>query len=172
MIGTKDENLGRGRAFETICWERRGNALCHAESCPCNRGPCQKGAASAELIEHFTPRPRLRPEELVRRGNQICSMLKGVVLNQKLPNNYSGARANRSQGGNLSELGGDGMFATFRQQFAPCLLAHVLQQVQPLVELLGSAASSRFRDFSQPLAAMALIVNIPAGTGDRPATIQ
>src|SRR6266576_903022 len=53
-----------------------------------------------------------------------------------------------AQGGNLSELGGDGMFATFRQQFASCLLAQVLQHVQLLIELLGPAPSAGFRIFS------------------------
>jgi hypothetical protein len=64
------------------------------------------------------------------------------------------------------------MFATFGQQFAARLLAQVLQQVQLLIELLGSATSSGFGDFFQPLAAMANVVNVTAGEGDRPATIQ
>src|SRR4029077_12086908 len=64
------------------------------------------------------------------------------------------------------------MFATLRQQFAPRLLAQVLQQVQLLIELLGAAASSGLGNFLQPLATMASVVNVPAGTGDRPATIQ
>ena len=64
------------------------------------------------------------------------------------------------------------MFATLRQQFAPRLLAQVLQHVQLLIELLGAAASSGLGYFFQPLATMASVVNIPAGTGDRPAAIQ
>src|SRR5215472_8206821 len=64
------------------------------------------------------------------------------------------------------------MFATLRQQFAACLLAQVLQQVQLLIELLGAAASSGLGYFFQPLTAMASVVDVPAGTGDRPATIQ
>src|SRR6185437_17050606 len=64
------------------------------------------------------------------------------------------------------------MFATLRQQFAPRLLAQVLQHVQLLIQLLGAAASSGFGDFFQPLATMAGVVNVAAGTGDRPATIQ
>ena len=55
-------------------------------------------------------------------------------------------RANRSQIGNLSQLGGDGMLATLRQQFAPRLLAQVLQHVQLLIELLGSAPHAGFAE--------------------------
>ena len=64
------------------------------------------------------------------------------------------------------------MFATLRQQFAPGLLAQVLQHVQLLIKLLGSAASAGLGNFSQPLTAMAGIVDVPSGTGDRPAAIQ
>jgi hypothetical protein len=64
------------------------------------------------------------------------------------------------------------MFATLCQQFAPRLLAQVLQQIQLLVELLGSAADTGFLDFVQPLVSMAGVVDIPAGTGDCPATVQ
>src|SRR5215469_16513458 len=64
------------------------------------------------------------------------------------------------------------MFATLRQQFAACLLAQVLQQIQLQIELLGTTTSPSFGNLLQPLAAMARIVNIPAGTGDRPAAIQ
>src|SRR6201984_2519483 len=64
------------------------------------------------------------------------------------------------------------MFATLRQQFTPRLLAQVLQQVQLLIELLGAAASSGLGNFLQPLTAMTCVVNVPAGTADRPATIQ
>ena len=63
------------------------------------------------------------------------------------------------------------MFATLCQQFAPRLLAQVPQQVQLLIELLGAAASSGLGNFLQPLATMASVVNVPAGTADRPATI-
>src|ERR1700747_2041916 len=48
----------------------------------------------------------------------------------------------------------------------------MLQQIQLLIELLGAAASSGLGNFLQPLATMARVVNVPAGTGDRPATIQ
>jgi hypothetical protein len=64
------------------------------------------------------------------------------------------------------------VFATFRQKFASRLLAQVLQHVQLLIELFGSPACPRFGNLLQPLAAMARIVNIPAGTGDRPTAIQ
>src|SRR5258708_1157735 len=64
------------------------------------------------------------------------------------------------------------MFATLRQQFAPRLLAQVLQQIQLLIELLGSPASSGLGYFFQPRTAMTSVVNVPAGTGDRPAAIQ
>jgi len=60
------------------------------------------------------------------------------------------------------------MFATLRQQFAPRLLAQVLQQIQLLIELLGTAASSGLGYFFQPLTAMTSVVNVPAGTGNRP----
>ena len=52
------------------------------------------------------------------------------------------------------------------------LLAQVLQHVQLLIELLGSPARSSFGNLLQPLAAMTRIVNIPAGTGNRPTAIQ
>src|SRR5436190_18380625 len=64
------------------------------------------------------------------------------------------------------------MFATLRQQFASRWLAQVLQQVQLLIELLGAAASSGLGDLVQPRTAMSSVVDVPAGTGDRPATIQ
>src|ERR1700751_6405087 len=48
----------------------------------------------------------------------------------------------------------------------------MLQQIQLLIEFLGAAASSGLGNFLQPLATMARVVNVPAGTGDRPATIQ
>src|SRR5215469_6271999 len=64
------------------------------------------------------------------------------------------------------------MFATLQQQFAARLLAQLLQHVQMLIELLGAAASSGLGDLVQPLTAMAGVVDVPAGTRDRPATIQ
>jgi hypothetical protein len=64
------------------------------------------------------------------------------------------------------------MFATLREQFSPSLLAQVLQHVQLLIKLLGSAASAGLRDLSQPLTAMAGIVDVPSSTWDRPAAIQ
>src|ERR1700732_5188436 len=64
------------------------------------------------------------------------------------------------------------MLATLRQQFAPCLLAQVLQQVQLLIELLGAAASSGLGYFFQALTAMSSVIDVAPGTGDRPATIQ
>src|ERR1019366_5749376 len=51
-------------------------------------------------------------------------------------------RSNRPQVRNLSQLRGDGMLATLRQQFPPSLLAQVLQHVQLLVELFGSTADA------------------------------
>src|ERR1700741_3567028 len=102
-------------------------------------------------------------------GPQLALTAKTMgSLNQ----GYRQSRANRSQGGNLSELGGDGMFATLRQQFAPRLLAQVLEHGPLLIELLGSPARPRFGNLLQPLAAMASVVNIAPGTGDRPAAIQ
>src|SRR5712692_11296925 len=80
--------------------------------------------------------------------------------------------ANRPQRGNLPQFGGDRMLATLRQQFSPGLLAQVLQHVQLLIKLLGSAASAGLWNFSQPLAAVAGVVDVPAGTGNRPATIE
>src|SRR5207247_10302273 len=41
-----------------------------------------------------------------------------------------------------------------------------------LVELLGAPADAGFPDLSQPLGAMAGIVDVPARTGNRPAAIQ
>src|SRR2546430_7656454 len=64
------------------------------------------------------------------------------------------------------------MFATLRQQFASRLLAQGLQQVQLLIELLGAVASSGLGDLVQPRTAMSSVVDVPAGTGDRPATVQ
>src|SRR5215471_17509528 len=64
------------------------------------------------------------------------------------------------------------MLATLRQQFAARLLAQVLQHVQLLIELLGAATRSRFRYLLQPLTAMAGVVDVPAGTRDRPTAIQ
>ncbi len=68
--------------------------------------------------------------------------------------------------------GDNGVDATLRQKFAPRLLAQVLQYVQLLIELLDSPARSSFGNLLQPLAAMARIVHIPAGTADRPTAIQ
>ena len=64
------------------------------------------------------------------------------------------------------------MFATLRQQFAPRLLAQRLQHVQLLIELLGASASSGLGYFFLPLTAMSSVVDIPAGTGNCPATIK
>src|SRR5207245_7925330 len=82
------------------------------------------------------------------------------------------SRANRSQGGNLPRFGSDRMLATLRQQFAPGLLAQVLQHVQLLIKLLSSAASAGLWNFPQPLTAMEGIVDVPSGTRNRPAAIQ
>ena len=79
---------------------------------------------------------------------------------------------NRAQRGNLPQLGDDAMFATLAEKLAARLLAQVLQHVQLLIELLSSAARSGFADFCQPLAAMAGVVNVPAGTRNRPAAVQ
>src|SRR5438128_2743113 len=64
------------------------------------------------------------------------------------------SRANRSQRGNLPQFGSDRMLATLRQQFAPGLLAQVLQHVQLLIKLLSSAASAGLWNFPQPLTAI------------------
>src|SRR5215467_13545690 len=64
------------------------------------------------------------------------------------------------------------MLAALRQQLAAGLLTQVLQQIQLLIELFGSAAGSCFRDFFQPLAAMAGVVDVPAGTRNRPTAIE
>src|SRR6201984_1329178 len=48
----------------------------------------------------------------------------------------------------------------------------MLQQIQLLIELLGAAARYGLGKFLQPLATMARVVDVPAGTGDRPATVQ
>src|SRR5580704_1584891 len=82
------------------------------------------------------------------------------------------SRANRAHGGNLPQFGSDGMLATLRQQLASGLLAQGLQQVQLLIELLGAATGAGLGNFPQPLTAMAGIVNVPSGTGNRPATID
>src|SRR5215468_8573059 len=71
------------------------------------------------------------------------------------------AGTNRAQPGNPPQPGGDAMFATLGQKLAARLLAQVLQHVQLLIELLGSAARSGFGDFFQPLAAMAGVINVP-----------
>ena len=42
----------------------------------------------------------------------------------------------------------------------------------PLIELLGAPASPSFGNLLQPLATMARVVNVPAGTRDRPAVKQ
>src|SRR5206468_4472418 len=64
------------------------------------------------------------------------------------------------------------MLATLRQQLAARLLAQVLQHVQLLVESFGSATDAGFVDLAQPLVSMTGIVDVPAGTGDRPAAID
>src|SRR5260370_12811808 len=64
------------------------------------------------------------------------------------------------------------LLAPLRQQCAPRVVAQVPQQIQLLIELLGAAASSGLGYFFQPLTAMTSVVNVPAGTGDRPAAIQ
>src|SRR6266700_2739015 len=52
------------------------------------------------------------------------------------------------------------------------MFATLRQQVQLLIELLGAAASSGLGDLVQPRTAMSSVVDVPAGTGDRPATVQ
>jgi hypothetical protein len=64
------------------------------------------------------------------------------------------------------------MLATLRQQFASGVLAQGLQHVQLLIKLLSSAASAGLGNFPQPLTAMAGIVDVPSGTGNRPAAID
>ena len=64
------------------------------------------------------------------------------------------------------------MLATLGQQFAPSLLAQVLQHVQLLVKLLGSPTDACLADLSQPFGPMAGVVDVPARTGNRPAAIQ
>src|SRR6266566_4526945 len=64
------------------------------------------------------------------------------------------------------------MLATLRQQLAARLLAQVLQHVQLLVESFGSATDAGFLDLAQPLGSITGIVDVPAGTGDRPAAID
>ena len=59
-----------------------------------------------------------------------------------------------------------------RQQFPPGLLAQVLQHVQLLIKLLGSAARAGLRDFLQPFTAMAGVVDVPTSTRNGPAAIQ
>jgi hypothetical protein len=89
-----------------------------------------------------------------------------------LDQRYRQSGTNRAQRGNLSQLGGDAMFATLRQKFASRLLAQVLQHVQLLIELLGTAASSGMGYFFQPLTAMSGVVDVPARAGDCPTAVQ
>src|SRR6266550_84201 len=65
-----------------------------------------------------------------------------------------------------------GLDQRLRQQLAARLLAQVLQHVQLLVESFGSATDAGFVDLAQPLVSMTGIVDVPAGTGDRPAAID
>src|SRR6267154_6742467 len=89
-----------------------------------------------------------------------------------LDQRYRQRRTNGPERWNLPELGGDGVFPTLRQQFAARLLAQVLQHVQLLVEWFGSATDAGFLDLAQPLGSMTGVVDVPAGTGDRPAAID
>ena len=64
------------------------------------------------------------------------------------------------------------MLAALRQQFSPGLLAQVLQHVQLLIKLLGSAARAGLGDFPQPFTAMSGVVDVPTSTRNGPAAIQ
>src|SRR6266542_4487862 len=55
-------------------------------------------------------------------------------------------RSNRSQIRNLSQLRGDGMLATLREQFPPGLLTQVLQDVPLLIESVRSSPPPGFPD--------------------------
>src|SRR5215469_1619140 len=79
--------------------------------------------------------------------------------------------ANRSHRGNLPQLGGDGMLATFYQQFPSHLLPQPLQEIQVLVEMFGSPADSGILDLFQPLRPMTRIVDVPSSARNRPAAI-
>ena len=50
-----------------------------------------------------------------------------------------------------------------------CNLERDFRNVHLLIQLLGSTASAGLWNFSQPLTAMAGIVDVPSGTGDRSA---
>src|SRR6516164_6161266 len=63
-----------------------------------------------------------------------------------LDQSHQQGRANRSHTRNLPQLGGDGMLATFYQQFPPHLLPQPLQEIQVLVEMFGSPADSGMLD--------------------------
>src|SRR5215469_10759342 len=79
--------------------------------------------------------------------------------------------ANRPYVGNLPEPASDLVFATFRQQFPPCLLPQSLHHVQLLVEMFSTPANSGMRDLLQPLAAMTGVVDISSRTRNRPTAI-
>src|SRR3989442_6212446 len=91
---------------------------------------------------------------------------------RRLDPRYRQRRTNGPERWNLPELGGDGVFPTLRQQFSPRLLAQMLQHVQLLVEVLGPPAHARLPDLAQPLGAMTGVVEVPSGTGNRPAAIH
>src|SRR5207245_3925603 len=106
------------------------------------------------------------------RSEVGSEVLDGAETMRGMNQVHRQSRANRSQGGNLPQFGSDRMLVTLRQQFAPGLLAQVLQHVQLLIKLLSSAASAGLWNFPQPLTAMADIVDVPSSTRNRPAAIQ
>src|SRR5579871_4151426 len=73
-------------------------------------------------VAGFQPQSAVGPQLALR-----AKTMRG--LNQ----GHRQSTADRPQGGDLSELGSDGMFATLRQQFASRLLPQVLQHVQLLI---------------------------------------
>src|SRR5437899_10232451 len=87
---------------------------------------------------------------------------------RRLDQRYRQRRTNGPERWNLPELGGDGVFPTLRQQFAPRLLSQMLQHVQLLVEVLSPTAHAGLSDLAQPLGAMTGVVDCPVRRRESP----
>src|SRR5690242_9182841 len=118
-------------------------------------------------ITVFRADPGLQSQSAIRPQLALSTKTIGG-LNQS----HQKRSPNRPYVGNLLQLTGDLVLATLGQQFAPHLLAQLLQDVQMFVEMFGSPAHSGVLDFSQPLVSMTLIADVSPRTRDRPAAIQ
>src|SRR5207344_480177 len=107
------------------------------------------------------------------RKTAVCPKLAlGTEAMGCLQYGHQQGGANRTDRRNLAKQFHCRMFATFPQQLASCCLAHGLQTIQLLVQMLCSNPHPWFHQLGQPLGTMTAAIDACARTGNGPTSVH